>query len=95
MSVSVEVSQASPRRGGRAPVMMTCRVCEQAKPSGQMMVYRGKRSTVCRSCTNARKQALLAARKLAYPCPGCERYQACVTSWTPCEAFRAWVEAAC
>ena len=83
---------AAPR--GRPPVLMTCRVCEEAKPATQMMVYRGKRSTVCRACTNKRKQALLAAKKLAYPCPGCERYQACVTAWTPCEAFKAWVEAA-
>ena len=79
---------------GQPPVMVTCRVCEQVKAASQMMVYRGKRSTVCRSCTNERKQALKAARTLAYPCPGCEQYQACVTSWTPCDTFKAWVEAA-
>ena len=93
MSVSVEISQASPKRG-RPPLMVTCRVCEQVRAADQMKVYRGRRSTVCRFCFNQRQRELVAARKLAYPCPGCEQYQACVTAWTPCDKFKAWVEAA-
>ena len=97
MALIEGVSPSAATRG-RPPVLMTCRVCEEAKPSRQMTVYRGRKSTVCKACTQRRKQASerarLAMKETPYPCPGCERYQACVTAWTPCEAFKAWVEAA-
>lgn len=96
---AVEGVMPSAAPGGRPPVLVTCRVCEQAKPSKQMTVFRGRKSTVCKACTQRRKQASDRARramkKTPYPCPGCERYQACVTAWTPCEKFKAYVEAAC
>lgn len=91
---AVEGLMPSAAPGGRPPVLVTCRTCGEVKPAEQMAKGHGRRSTECKVCRNRRKRLLLSARKLAYPCPGCERYQACVTAWTPCEAFKAWVEAA-
>lgn len=74
---------------------LTCRTCGELKPAGQMAVDHGKASTQCKACRYARQKLLRHARGVVYPCTGCEQYQACVKNWTPCDTFRAWVEAAC